>query len=760
MAQRMTYTIEDFSGGITDYPLNAAPNQSADLRNLLVNPNKKVFQRPGSTVFTSDTFQIPTSGTKRVTGMFEYGGQLFATDGNRLFKTNGATWTEILGPTGNVANASWNDQDVLSIATWNDHVYVTSDDLTLGYKVFNDGAGVTQLRTLGLPRFNVGAVTFTPPGPGSNNYLYAFVYRSEYTVNTVLFVDLSNPAQSATITSNNAVSGAHPIALSTIPVLSNTSSTNYDTVNLDIEVYRTQNNGNIFYKVATISNGTTTYSDTTTDVALVNNQVLYTTGGIVGNTQPLPARCMAVVNGKAYYGVVKEGTEVLENVVAESVQDDPDSVPSTFRTQLDDKVIGVSGYNGLPLVFCNNRIYRIEGEYQDDGQGFTQAREISPNAGCVSHNSIVPIRGGVVWAGNDGFYWTDGYRVQKISESINLSYKTFVSDATRRKRIVGAYDRQENRVYWSVYGKADSSDCDTIWVLDLFFGISDNSTFSYMENGTYFAPTYIIFNSTSNLIRGDRRGYIFKHYDNVRTDPRVNALLAPTAWGTKTIIWNYKTTSIDCGAPEIRKWGIQVLARFSNLSNFAAQINSINDDNPVVAQLTPILYRGNIVWGDPYPIWGTDDYRWNWNGLIEQRRRLVAGSIRFSYKTLQVTNAYVPVYNSDIYGTATTNASTKTVTKDPTVPWPTNMLDYKISFAWDNYTLEYDILSTDSASQITVSDPSNTLLTVGSTPWLIKGYPKSEGMEMHSLVLYFVPMSATQPTFYGGTAETGLNSGS
>jgi len=123
---------------------------------------------------------------------------------------------------------------------------------------------------------------------------------------------------------------------------------------------------------------------------------------------------------------------------------------------------------------------------------------------------------------------------------------------------------------------------------------------------------------------------------------------------------------------------------------------------------------------------------------------------------LQVTNGYVPIYNSDVYGVATTDGSAKTVTATD-LDWPTDILDYFICFAYDGYTQQFPIDERTSDTVLTVLDPGNKLVTAGSEPWLIKGYPKNQAMAMQSLILYFAPMSATQPTFYGTGVETGNN---
>ena len=764
MIERQTWVQEDFSGGITDFPRNARANQCAFLENFKIDPNRKPYTRPGSKVYTDAVYRLPTLNLDRVVGLFEYKNFLFGSNGSQLFYTNGLTITELLGPTGNKLFENGTDDGVLSINSWNNHIFIDSDELFLGVKVFKNNLGNFEMRTVGLPKPVVGSITLTPSSVGTTNkYVYAIVYRSDYNVETVVFTDRSEVGRGSNleVTTLNAigVSGSQ-VTVGSIPVLANTLQTNYDTATLKVEIYRTTAGGQVFFLAGTITNGTTSFVDSMTDAVLQDQETLYTSGGAVEYTQPLPAKFSKIINGKKYSGVLQEGSELLENTIIESIQDDPDSQPATFRTQIDDVLKGIGGYNGLPIFFGATKVYRNEGEYSEDGQGFTRPREISPNAGCAGHNSVVSVRGGLVWVGNDGFYFTNGYEVQKISEHLDKTFLQFVLDDTRKKRIVGSYDEINNIVEWSVYKDPTSNDVDCVVTLHLLYGISPESCFTLSTNKDYFAPTYIIHDKEGNLIRGDKRSYLFKHEKILRSDPRIDTLKFPDEWGTAVIPYDLTTISIDCGLPQIRKWGIQTLFRLDNITNVSVQPYSINDDNPVPIPLTPIRYRLNMTWGDPDIVWGNAAYRWNWKAMIEQRRRLPAGTIRFSEKILSIKNAYLPIYNSDVYGAVNTDSSTKIVTKlAGSLPWPEDLLDYTITFEVDNYSYEYPILERVSDTELLVSDPSNYLQNIGNAKWLIKGYPKNEAVSVSSLVLYYIPMTATQPTYYGTSSETGLNSG-
>jgi hypothetical protein len=111
-------------------------------------------------------------------------------------------------------------------------------------------------------------------------------------------------------------------------------------------------------------------------------------------------------------------------------------------------------------TFSKKRVYRLNGLYDELGQGQVTYEDITKTVGCMSHNSIVQTRYGVFWAGDDGFYWTDGFNFKKISDTINERYKNLVSSATRKSRIYATFDTVENKIHWAATAGASSTDND------------------------------------------------------------------------------------------------------------------------------------------------------------------------------------------------------------------------------------------------------------------------------------------------------------
>lgn len=755
--QIQSLNIDDFSGGITDYPMDASPNQCEELDNVVINPNKKPVSRSCFEIFGDSSYQVP-DGSVRISSLLPMEtsavSTLFVQSSRKIWYQSSGSFTELLGPvTSNPALPAGNTTNYVSSAFWNNHLYVTSDAFGSVMKIYHDASNVPTVRNAGLPDLATSP-TVTAGGAGANSYIYAFIHYYTYTIGTVVFEDFGPTTQ---VSLGSALApNVSTVAITAIPVLANGSTENRDTASIKIQVYRTINGGTQFFKVGEVTNGTTTFNDTVSDSTLQNNAQLYINGGVLDNDPPPQCKFIHVVNGKAYYANIKDGTELLTNQVRESKFSDPDSVPVDNFDEIEDDITGISSFNGKIVVFGANRTYRLDGGFDELGRGGLTHEAISPIIGCISHQSIVQTRDGIFFAGNDGFYYTDAYRVQKISDSLNVTYKAFTDSTTKQKRIIGTYDKKENRVIWSVQNQSDSSDNDTFFVLDLRWGIRPASTFTTQSNGENLAPSSLCFFSNV-LHHGDRRGYVFKWSDLIFSDPLVDTSLAATAWGTSTVLFTIKSIAFDFGNPQVRKWVTGVVFKAENKSNLSVQITSNNDDTSSFRQLKEIRFRDNCVWGDPERVWGEDSIQWGFTGLIIEKRRMPAGTLRCSYKQILITNAFTNIYKSDTYSTASVDSTTKiaTLTDPSTFDFPSDLVGYSVTFDTDSYVGNY-LITSQTSDTITYQDALNAT-TTGTKKWLIRGYPKQEVLSLLSYTLFYTPLTTTQHAYSKSTSYTGDN---
>ena len=745
----------DFSGGITDYPLNAPLNKMAACDNLLINQYSnmgKPFTRFGSTLFSSTAPQIPV-GAQRINTCFRHEGIVFVQSASKLYFYNGVAWIDVLGPTGNNAFIGATTAHQVSYSPWNAHMLLTTSARTRPQKLIVNNLGEPKIFEAGLPM--VAAGTTFPAGGGANQYLYKLVYKQTYlTTGNVTFLDYG-PTTAAV-----AVNVAGSIAITTIPVLANGSTSNYRTSDIKVEIFRTVDNGDVFYSVGEVTNGATTFfTDTMLDSALVNRNTLYTTGGVSENDPP--PRCLSLhvtSQNVAYYANILDATnQVLSTRVIQSVQSDVDSVPESYFIDMIEPVVGVSSTKSNTVVFCAESVYRLDGFIDELGRGGITSERISDTAGCISTSSIVQALDGIFWLGPNAVYYTDGLKVIRLNSDFSKTYRTWTTtdgatDTNRTKKFQGKYDRVKNRIWWTIQPGA-TGDVSMCYVLDLTWGIKEDATFTTV-GGNSFIPTAIEFTS-GDMIRCDSRGYILYHQDELHADKLIDTTINPTLWTDETIVYYLETAAFNFGASNARKFVLGASITCESTTNLSLQIVSNNDDGRVIAPLSPIRYRGNLTWGEVDVYWGDSGLSWNLRGLISEKRRMPAKSLRCVYKSLILTNAVVAIVNSEFLGVATVNGAASTVTLLGAFEWPGNSVGYFIYFENDGYSTSYKVL-TRSDTTLVFEDLLSSAPTVVGSNWVLRGTPKGEILNLLNLSINYEVAGPTLHVYTNsGSGEIG-----
>lgn len=751
-------TVEDFKGGITDYYIGGRMDKYQKADNFIIYRHDtlgKLYTRPGSTFYSTAHPQIP-AGAQRI-GTFRYFEGLLFAQSAREFYYFTTSWQTLAGPSGNKVFPVGNTvNNVVSIGTWNKQMFVCSDNFTKPQKIYMT-TGVPQLRTAGMPMLASDPVV-TPTANTGKTYLYRFTYEYTYISSGLTFLDVG-PVREVFVP-NSDDPGTNQNNITAIPALSNGAVDNYDTAsaNLRVGIYRTFDGGINFFRVGSVANGTTTFNDTVSDATLIDNVQLYTEGGIVENDPPPLAKVVHCKEHLTYYANTSESDGLHPNRLYQAIPDDPDSVPATFFTDIDDEIVGVSSTQDVTVILGAKFTYRLDGTFDELGRGSLVTMKIGDTAGCVSSQSVVSTTDGIFWAGPDGFYYSDGFKVVRINRSWNNTYARLVdpTPATRRLRIQGKYDSLTHRIWWACWD-GSGTDNNKFFILDLNWGISDDMPFTTASNGNYFAPSALEF-INNQLIRGDRRGYVFQHSTLLYTDPRIDEAVSPSNWIQATIFYDYLSCATNFGTDMVRKFVSRISVASQNETNLSLQPISNNDDQRQVTNLMPVRYRGNIVWGDPDVYWGDPNLIWNRFGLISDFRRMPKANLRCLYKQIGFQPAFVAIVSSDLLGTCTVDPILHTATLDVSAfDWPSNSLDYVIAFENDAYANTY-MITIRTSDVLTFADPHATAPT-GVQQWVVRGYPKGEIFNMISYTLNWNYGGRTQDHFQrSDTGEVGSSS--
>lgn len=188
---------------------------------------------------------------------------------------------------------------------------------------------------------------------------------------------------------------------------------------ISVVLYRTQAAGTVFYRVSSVSSPTvnSTTADTVTivdhvsDISLVGNEVLYTTGGEIENIAP-PAISLVTTYGNRAIAVMSEDRltwwytkEVIPNTPPEWNDAFTQTVDArigeiTAIAQMDDKLIQ---FGPSSIYYTVGRGPTANGTQND----FSQSIEITTDAGCTNPRSVVRMPLGLMFKSNKGIYLLD-----------------------------------------------------------------------------------------------------------------------------------------------------------------------------------------------------------------------------------------------------------------------------------------------------------------------------------------------------------------
>jgi hypothetical protein len=452
--------------------------------------------------------------------------------------------------------------------------------------------------------------------PEPHPYVYGFAYYREYlTSDGKTRKDISSVLQKTFIAFE--VIEKKPQTIGSMPVLTNSATENYITTTTRVAIYRTKDSQTLLRMSGNIVNGTARYVDSTTDESLDSNEVIYTAGGVVDNDPPPIAKVIHEHDGFGFYGNLKVGDEYFPNAIAQSIPENLDAVPESFLTLLPGPVIGISSTTREKIAWTKSGTYRIEGTFDERGQGGSIAVEISDQVGLVSGVSPVKTDLGVVFAGTDGFYLCDGYKLIPLSGNFRGTYIQLVQSAAQARRINGTYDKINRRVIWAC--SSDGDENDTLFVLHMAFGlVGSGGAFSTRSGGGSFRPSAICM-FDNQLIRGDSRGYILKHNDDY-SDPEIDPDVSPADWVQRPVYFDYRSPNFDFGSKKYRKFVTKIGTFFENVGKLTCQIFRINDHGKSTKELKRIEFSGVPV------------------GSLEEKRYMPAGNLRCMTCQVQITN--------------------------------------------------------------------------------------------------------------------------
>lgn len=573
--------------------------------------------------------------------------------------------------------------------------------------------------------------------------------------------------------------------LSNLPVLTNSGTTNYDLSRIELNLYRTTDGGNTYYLLDKVPNGTTSYVDSVNDtVALPGNealnerQIIYTSGGVLGYDQPPISKFIHIVDTTVYYGAITDTGQYFPSRIVQAISGAPDAAPSANTLDLDDEITGLSSTRSNLIALCKTSIFRVSGGYNSLGQGGLEAEKISDVMGCLNAKSVVQTEIGVFFAGSDGFYYTDGFQIIKVSIDLDKTYQALTKSETQKRGIYGGYDRLGRRIWWSLKSNETDTNNDVSYVFHLDYGTKPSGAFTVQRNGLNYRPSSMVFQDGIAYM-GHELGFILKTDFRAKYDSRVMKFTSASEWGRLHIPYHYKSTAVDMGSIFQRKWLTKMHLVGKNSGNMSIQPYALRDLNQTQAgrkAMAPINYVGNPTWDTPTFVWGDPNFKWEYDGKMDLWRRFPATVLRSDFMQVELTPAFQCVYSSSVdypFGTFVDigvppifppyTFKVVTLLTPPSgegVRFKSDCIGMEIRFPFDDYQKGYEIYQINGArTQIRVADPNDEIPVTSGVEWEIWGYKKEQRVTITSFVLHFALLGTENQSYPGKYSNSGPGNG-
>ena len=203
-----------------------------------------------------------------------------------------------------------------------------------------------------------------------------------------------------------------------------------------MHLYRTVADGTTYYKVSNtgVENDayadTVNHSDTVSDAAIADNELLYTTGGLLDWIGCPPAR--SVTTNRRRLIVASADNPKMVYASGEFSPGEGVWFNEVLSTELTDDVVALASLDGRTVVFHADAIGALVGDWGNrSGYGQTiDYQEISVAIGCSNARSVLTTPAGVIFQASSGIYILDrSLQVQHVGDPVYDHERTTITRA-------------------------------------------------------------------------------------------------------------------------------------------------------------------------------------------------------------------------------------------------------------------------------------------------------------------------------------------
>lgn len=301
--------------------------------------------------------------------------------------------------------------------------------------------------------------------------------------------------------------------------------------NVDIILYRTENNGSVFYRCSNATNlplnNDVTLYDAISDAELRNNERLYTTGGVLESDVTPNAKFSTSGGNRLFLGGLEDQDEIAcsnKQIYAEAVSFNGfNRIRVSSGASADKTPISALGYmDGKLIIFRQQSIYFVQGDGPNElGVGsFTEPEIVSSDVGCTEPRSVINTPMGLMFKSRKGIYLLSrNLSVEYIGAAVEdfNSYNVVSSVLSDKYNEARFYvSNGDCLVYnflfqtWSTFKNQTTVEAD-LWkgfpVLIKSNKIFKETENTYLDNSSYYSMKFASPWLKLDLVQGYARAY-------------------------------------------------------------------------------------------------------------------------------------------------------------------------------------------------------------------------------------------------------------
>ena len=336
---------------------------------------------------------------------------------------------------------------------------------------------ITITNTIPGATTNATVGTMTSGGIDAGDYQYIAVWKWQ---DNQGFVHRSTTSVPEAVT----VSGSNQSVSIGVPILSLTNKPG-----VVLEVYRNESLGEIFYKVTSTENPTFNiinndgyythvfFVDTVSDADLINNELLYTTGGVLDNNSPPPCSIITTYKNRLFIAGLDNKQLIQYSKISPPDQKDfAAGFSDLFTIELDARggdITSLSALDDKLIIFKEKEIYYINGDGPNNtgaGSTFIEPQLVTTDVGCNNANSVVTMPNGLMFKSDKGIYLLNrGMQVSYIGAPVEEFNDLTIASAVLLNSVNQVRFVTEDGValvydyyfdQWSTFTNYESVDCD------------------------------------------------------------------------------------------------------------------------------------------------------------------------------------------------------------------------------------------------------------------------------------------------------------